>query len=439
VSEEGHATIEKKSKQSPIGEIPEDWKVVKVSDIFEVYGGTTPSTKNANYWNGDIYWVTPTDITKSEGLYLKDTEKKITRKAVKETSLRILPPGTLLLTSRATIGHTIINSSPVTINQGITAFIKKNNNTDSVYYAYFLKYRKEYLKQLGGGSTFREVSRSTLKNLLIPLPPLPEQRKIAEILSTVDDAIQKVSAAIARTERLKKGLMQRLLTKGIGHKRFKFSKELGCEIPEEWEVVRLGEIVEIQSGKYFAYSEFCESGIKCFKIDNVGFGEILWKTISFLPENYSDKYSELVLGVGDIVLALNRPTIDGKLKIGRLSEADVPSILYQRVGRFIFKSEKIYRHFMFYLLMGEYFKKELSRMLIGTDQPYIRTPVLLKIKIPLPPLSEQRKIAEILSTVDRKLELERKRKEKLERIKKGLMNDLLTGRRRVKVDKDGNL
>ena len=133
------------------------------------------------------------------------------------------------------------------------------------------------------------------------------------------------------------------------------------------------------------------------------------------------------------MVALNRPIINGKLKVSILKKKDTPSILYQRVGRIIFKKENINRYFLFYTFMGEYFMQQLSRFLVGTDQPYIKNSLLLKIRIPLPPLPEQQKIAEILSTVDKKLELDRKRKEKLEMIKKGLMNDLLTGRKRVNV------
>ena len=154
----------------------------------------------------------------------------------------------------------------------------------------------------------KNISLPLLKSLLIPLPPFEEQRKIVEILSTIDKAIQKTNEIIAKTERLKRGLMQELLTKGLGHKEFK-DTEIG-RIPKDWEVVRLGELVDIQSGKYFAYSEFCKKGVRCLKIDNVGFGEISWEVITYLPKEYLNKYPELVLKEGDIILALNRPMME---------------------------------------------------------------------------------------------------------------------------------
>jgi len=409
-------------KETPIGKIPEDWEVVRLGDVAEIIMGQAPPSYTYNKERIGLPFLQG----KAEFGKIYPSPLFYCSKPIKIAELN-----DILLSVRAPVGAVNISPFKCCIGRGLAAIRAKSDKLHYMFLFYYLKFNGKKFEAISSGSTFKAIKKEDIENYLIPLPPLEEQRKISEILSTVDNAIQKVDEAIVKTEKLKKGLMQELLTRGVGHTEFK-DTEIG-RIPKEWEVVRLGELVEIQSGKYFAYSEFCESGIKCLKIDNVGFGEILWETTTFLPEKYLDKYSELVLGVGDIVLALNRPIIDGKLKIGILSEADVPSILYQRVGRFIFKSEKIYRYFMFYLLMGEYFKKELSKLLIGTDQPYIRTPVLLKIKVPLPPLEEQQKIAEILSTVDKKLELERKRKEKLERIKKGLMNDLLTGRRRVKI------
>lgn len=201
-------------KQTEIGKIPEEWEVERVGKVFDVYGGTTPPTSNKEHWDGEILWVTPTDITRLNGsIYLDETEKKITDKAVKACSLNILEEGTLLLTSRATIGFTAINTKPVTINQGMTALILKDKGkVYPLFYAYYFQQLKSYLEQLGAGSTFREVSKSTLKNLKVPLPSLPEQQKIAEILSTVDKGLELLRKRKERLERIKKGLMNDLLT-----------------------------------------------------------------------------------------------------------------------------------------------------------------------------------------------------------------------------------
>jgi len=294
------------------------------------------------------------------------------------------------------------------------------------------------------GSTQQDIKNEAIAKIPIILPTIKEREKIVDILSTMDSVIQKVDEIIAKTERLKKGLMKELLTgrirveekdgKIVFRKETEFKDTEIGKIPEDWEVVKLEKVIDIISGKYFKFSEFVNNGIKCLKIDNVGYGEIVWKTITFLPIDYLQKFPELVLKEGDIVMALNRPIIGNKVKVGMLKNSDSPSILYQRVGKIIIKdTSKLDRRFLFFMLTGELFKQQLSCSLIGTDQPYVRTPVLLRIKVPLPLVFEQQKIAQILLTIDEKLELERKRKEKLERIKKGLMDLLLTGRIRVKT------
>ena len=422
--------VEEKYSKIPIGDISEGWEVIRLKDVsLGFVSGGTPSTKNPAYWDGDISWMTSAHIN---GRTVTQGVKCITEDGLKNSATNIVPKNNILITTRVGIGKVAVNLVDMTISQDLTGVVldHKKVNVDFIYW--LLSNHTSKLKSLAQGSTIKRLFRKEIENLKLPLPPLPEQHRIAEILTTADTAIRKVDDAVAKTERLKRGLMQELLTKGIGHEEFKDS-EVG-RIPRGWDVASIGDHTSLKSGIYFKFSEFSDKGIRCLKIDNVGFGEIVWNTITYLPEDYFNRYQDLVLKVGDIVIALNRPIINNKLKIGILKEADSPSILYQRVGKIVFKKiSKIEKSYLFFLLKSESFKNQLSRYLIGTDQPYIRTPVFLKIKVPIPPTSEQRKISEILSTVDKKLELERKRKEKLERIKKGLMSELLTGKKRVKI------
>ena len=203
-----------------IGKIPKHWQIKKLSDIFNVYGGTTPSTSNVEFWNGVIPWVTPTDITKiKNNIFLDKTEKRITEKAIKACSLNILDKGTLLLTSRATIGEVTINKIPVTINQGMTALIpKKREEIYTMFYAYYLQTLKPYLIQLGSGSTFREISKSSLKNIIIPVLSFKEQEQISTIFFIIDRRLELLKGKKEKLVRIKKGLMNDLFS---GEKRVK--------------------------------------------------------------------------------------------------------------------------------------------------------------------------------------------------------------------------
>ena len=404
-----------KFKETEIGKIPKEWKAEKIIEIFNVYGGTTPSTSNDEFWNGEIPWVTPTDITRiKNGIYLNKTEKSITEKAIKECSLDILNNNALLLTTRATIGWIVINKMPVTINQGITALIpKKRDEIYTIFYAYYLQTLKSYLNQLGSGSTFKEISKNSLKNIIIPIVPLEEQKKIAEILSNADQAIEEVNEAITKTERLKKGLMQELLTKGIGHKNFK-DTEIG-RIPKEWVVVKVGEVAEIHDSKRIPLSKM---------------------------ERSKRKGSYPYCGANGIIDYINDYIFDGEFVLLAEDGGDYNKFgnsTYIMKGKFwvnnhahILKAmeNEITNLFLYYVFNF----LNLNFYIVGSTRKKLNQDRMKKILIPCPPLTEQKKIAEILSTVDERIKLLKEKKEELGRVKKGLMNDLLTGRKRVKLE-----
>ncbi len=176
-------------KETEIGEIPKDWEVKKINEIGEIGGGSTPSTKVKDYWDGDIPWITPKDLANHGSRFISCGERNITRKAVIENSLKLYPSGTILLTSRAPIGYVAIIKNPVTTNQGFKNIAPKEG-TNSEFLYYLLINISEYLKDISGGSTFEELTKEILKDVLIPFPPLPEQSRIATVLSWFDDLIE---------------------------------------------------------------------------------------------------------------------------------------------------------------------------------------------------------------------------------------------------------
>jgi len=421
-------------RMTDIGEMPEGWKVAKVIDLFEVVTGTTPPTKQNEYWErGDLNWITPTDLSKLNGkIYTKESERKITEKALKDSNLTLLPKGSIIISTRAPVGYVSVLLKPAAFNQGCKGLIIKN--LDAVYsefYYYYILSKKKVLENQSSGSTFKELSKDTLARFQIPLPPLPEQRRIAEVLGTVDSAIQKVGGAIESTERLKRGLMQRLLTKGIGHERFEFSKELGCEIPEEWTVDRLEDAsANITDGSHFSPKEDKNGTYKIATVANIKENKI---DIDSCKKISKEDYEMLVKNgckakIGDILFSK-----DGTVGLSFSYKQNEDIVLLSSIA-IITPKESLYSDYCAYVLKSPFVFKQIMGSKRGTGLKRVILQDLKRIKIPLPPLPEQRRIAEILSAADRKLELERRRKEKLERVKKGLMNELLTGKKRVKND-----
>ncbi len=412
--------------------LPEGWKIVKLGEIVnDILTGATPLRSKKEYWeNGTIPWLTNEELKEGIINYITKTKQKITEKALKETNVKLIPPNSLILSLTASVGKVAINKVPITTNQQFNALILKKDKIVTEFLAYYLIFSKKRIEQLGGLTTFKFISKETIKKLEVILPSLPEQKAIAKILSTIDKAIQKVDEIIAKTEKLKKGLMQRLLTKGIGHKEFKYSKELGCEIPKEWEVVKLKNISEdIQQG--FASGKRDPNGVIQLRMNNVTTdGRLVLDSYIKVPRPpHIERY---LLKIGDILFN-NTNSVD---LIGKttLIDRNMGEITFSNhFTRIRVKKDRVTPYWIKYYFIKKWemgFFKQICRRHV--HQAGIGKNILENIKIPLPPLPEQQKIVEILCTIDKKLELERERKEKLERIKKGMMNLLLTGKVRVK-------
>ncbi|RLF81030.1 restriction endonuclease subunit S, partial [Thermococci archaeon] len=315
----------------------------------------------------------------------------------------LLPENTVLVVCiGSTIGKVALTYQESVTNQQINAVIC-NNKTSPYYLYYALLFSSQRLKSWSGTAAVPIIKKSLFETFKIPLPPLPEQWGIAQVLSTIDNAIQKSDELIAKIERLKKGLMQELLTKGIGHTKFKMT-EIG-EIPEDWTIKKLGKIVELKNG---ARPETVNEGT----YPVYGANGIMGYTRKYLVDN-------------EFTIVIGRVGASGEVHLGKgkiwVSDNAIYSESYDKT--------MVHMPFLYYLLKF----KQLSRFATKTTHPIITQTFLKAFQISLPPLEEQQKIAEILSTVDKWLELERKRKEKLERLKKGLMNELLTGKIRVEV------
>lgn len=201
----------KEFKNTPIGKIPKEWKVMQLEEVSDIYGGGTPDRTNIKYWDGNISWATPTDITSLKTNHINTTKERISEEGLKNSSATLIQEGGVLMTSRATIGYCAINTVPMTTNQGFANFVchKEMNNQ---FLVYLLTAIRTKIERLGAGSTFMEVSKSALKKLLIQVPSIPEQEEIVRIISSLDESIEKENIYHQSVLQLKSTLMQLLLT-----------------------------------------------------------------------------------------------------------------------------------------------------------------------------------------------------------------------------------
>lgn len=427
-------------QDSPIGKIPEDWEVRAIEDLFVVETGTTPSTKEEAYWEeGTVNWITPTDLSKLIGkLRIKSGERKITEKALKETNLTLMPKGSLILSTRAPVGYVAVLEEEATFNQGCKGLIPKNfKEILPEFYFHYLSSKKQMLQNLSGGSTFKELSKDRLEKFAIPYLPIEEQRAVVGVLGVVDSAVGLVDEVIAKTERLKKGLMQELLTKGIGHKEYK-DTPIG-KIPKEWELKTLLDAVGDKKdlvvagpfGSNLKVSDYRDDGIPIIRLQNIEHGRFINKDIKFISPEKAEELSYHSFVSGDVVLAKLGDPIGKTCIVPDFLEK---GIVVADVVRIRVDKQLLNKKYAMYILNSFHISSQLDRETIGTTRPRVNLDQVRNLLVPVPSLTEQEQIADILFTIDKKLELERNEKEKLEKLKQGLMDLLLTGKVRVKVD-----
>lgn len=408
-------------KMTELGEIPGEWEVKSINEVFEIVGGM--SISRAKLGEGDAYYLHYGDIHKStKGVFSTFKDKnwlpKIDTNEIKVKENAILNTGDIVFADASEdyddIGKNVVvdvpNKGDIFI-AGLHTIIAKDtkNELDNKYKKYCFKTYdvKKQLKVLATGSTVLGISRSNILKVKFLKPLKKEQQKIADILSTIDEQLEQTDQLIEKTKELKKGLMQQLLTKGIGHTEFK-QTEIG-EIPVEWEVKNIKEIADIRTGKKDTKDRI-ENGQYPFFVRS--------QTIERINTYSYD--GEAVLTAGDGV--------------------GVGKVFHHIIGKFDYH-QRVYKISEFENVLGKYFYyyfkknflKQAMKYNAKTSVDSVRMEMIANMKLPIPPIKEQQKIADILSSVDDQIEEYTTKKEKLEQLKKGLMQQLLTGKIRVNV------
>lgn len=392
--------------------IPDGWSVKKLGEIGTFVSGGTPDTEKAEYWNGDIVWLTPSEITKLKTRFVSDSERKITKLGLKNSSAVLLPKNSLIICTRATIGDCCINTKEVSTNQGFKNLIPNNNCTDFLYY--LISIHKSDLIRRACGSTFLEISKHDIEKLKYVFPPLAEQEKIAEILSCWDEGIEKLSALIEKKKIQKKALMQQLLTAKIRLPGF----------TDPWNVKKLGEISLLFSGGTPSKEEplyWTNGHIKWLSARYIEDNKVIgW---DYITEEGLEKSSAKLTYANDIILVT-------RVSVGKIYFCKESYAVNQDLT--VIRSKNVNSKFLFFLI------KNKQALILEKSQGLaikgITKEELSNMSFPIPPLAEQEKIADILSKADEEIELLNKKREAFKLEKKGLMQKLLTGQIRVKVN-----
>ena len=390
-----------------------------LGDVCTVVNGGTPKTGVSEYWDGANLWITPAEMGKRLNPYVGDSERKITELGLRDSSARMLPPYSVILSSRAPIGHLVINTKPMATNQGCKGLVPSAQLEHKFLY-YYLSSIVDLLNELGSGATFKELSGGKLKEVGIPLPPLLEQQRIVGLL---DEAFDGIATAKANAE------------KNLQNARALFESHLQAVFTQRrdgWLVVALEKVTSIVNGFAFSSSDFSPSNtVNCIKITNVGVGEFVEDTDSFLPTGFNSTYADVAVKTGDIVLALTRTIIADGLKVATVPKAFDGALLNQRVAAIRSKPECLHLPFLFAFL-GTNLVSDYVRLHVNTlMQPNLSIKDLRSMPIPLPPIHDQVRItADLLRLQAETQRLEAVYQQKLtalDALKKSLLHQAFSG------------
>jgi len=294
------------------------WRTTKVKFVSDVISGGTPQSANPDYWDGPVPWLTPVDLGKEGSDAISGSSRTITHDGVSAAGLDILPPGSIVISTRAPIGSVGLLVCEATTNQGCKAIVPSVRKLDSKFAYYFAFDVAEELQSLGLGTTFLELSTYSLKNLKLTLPASAEQRRVVAYLdeqtAKIDRLMEMRRRQMALLKEQRAALIQQAVTRGLNPNAP--MKDSGLpwlgEIPAHWEVMRLGSISTIKARlgwKGLKAEEYVEEGYIFLATPNIKGDEIDFENVNYITKARYDESPEIMLRVGDVLLAKDGATL----------------------------------------------------------------------------------------------------------------------------------
>jgi type I restriction enzyme S subunit len=363
---------------------------VKLKDIATVKNGSTPSTSNPEYYDGDIIWITPKDLSSQNKRYINRGERTITKEGFDSCSASLVPKGSVLMSSRAPIGLLSIAETELCTNQGFKNFVPDTNKIDSEFLYYYLKIKINDIDKLGSGTTFKEVSKSSIEDFELLIPEkTKDQQKIASVLSALDSKIELNNRINAELEAMAKTLYDYWFVQfdfpdknGKPYKtngsKMVWNEDLKREIPECWEVSKVGRLLKTSLGgtPSTAVKEYWDNGSICWlSSGEIANFPIIESELKITEAAIQNSATDL-LPKGSVLLSITRHLRPSILGIDACANQSV-------VG--IYEKGDIKSCFLYPYLQNEI--PRLMSMRSGAQQPHINKEVVDESLILTPPSS----------------------------------------------------
>ena len=427
-----------KFRETEIGEVPEEWDLLSIDEIGEVVGGGTPSTKVQEFWDGDIAWLTPRDLSNYNLRYVSRGERNISRKGLEKSSAKILPPNSVLLTTRAPVGYVAIARNDISTNQGFRSVIPKKG-VSSEYLYYLLKNNTHYLKSHASGTTFGELAGSTLRSLKFAFPNFDEQKSIAKIFSDLESKIELNQKINKTLEAIGQAIFKHWFAdfefpneKGKPYKSSggeMVDSELG-EIPRGWKIGELTEFLDFLEGPGIRNWQYTLGGTRFINIRLIKNNDIDIANANYVSnEEAHGKYKHFLLEEKDMIVSTSGTL--GRTAIVR--KKHLPLMLNTSVIRFRPIDAESYP-FMYQYLNSSLFYNELKSLASGSVQLNFGPMHLKSMKMLMPAKEILNLYNKSVSCVYDKIVSNLDKSDILSHLRDSLLPRLMSGRIRVGIN-----
>ncbi len=383
-------------------------KYVKLGSVCKVVSGSTPKSKVPEYWDGDIKWITPAELS-DDSFIINDSQRHISEKAVADTHLKSFPKGTVLLSSRAPIGKTAIAGCEMYCNQGFKNLIC-SEYIDPKYLYFFLSSKTEYLNSLGRGATFKELSKSIVENIEIPLPSKMDQGQIAKTLELIKKLEELYFKQISECDNLVKSRFIEVFVEN--------------DVASEWPYCTIADVSnDMRTGPFGSalhHDEFVDSGVFVLGIDNAVENKFSYNRMRYITEEKYQQLKRYTVYPGDVII-----TIMGTVGRSAVIPADMPKAINTKHLACITPNVGIvnaqFLSCVFQIHPG--IRAQLQNQSKGAIMNGLNLTIIKRLSFRIPPINLQNQFVEFYEQVDKSKLAIQKSLEQLEMLKKSLMQE----------------
>ena len=403
-----------------------DWEEKKIKEIGEVCSGGTPNTNEPKFWNGEIQWFTPSEVGKDK--YVYNSLRTISASGLKKSSACILPINTLLVSTRATLGEISIAKKECSTNQGFHPIIVNNDNDNEFIY-YCSPIIKKYCFENASGSTFLEISKKKFEKCLLPIANIEEQKKIAKILSDIDKKIESQATLVEKFKNTKDAMLVKMFPQGESKvPEIRFDGFSG-----DWKKIDVRYLINEaiiekpmdgnHGEKHPVSSEYVEDGIPFLMASDVKDGKVDLDNCKFISKSRAEKLDKGFARNNDVLLTHKATIGETAILTGLNTEYAMltPQVTYYR----IIDNKKLNHFYLYSAFMSKQFQKDIHIAATQSTRSYIGIVKQHKLKIWFPiDIQEQEKIGQFFSNLDKEIEINQQKYEKLCDVKKALLSKL---------------